>query len=81
MLRSGFQVRTVSTGHLACGMTWLIVDPARMSELLNRMIAGHLEEAAEILRREGADPQSAPHAGRVVVSPLAPSRWLIVGRA
>jgi DNA polymerase IV (family X) len=26
-----------------------------MSELLNRMIAGHLEEAAEILRREGAD--------------------------
>lgn len=28
-----------------------------MSELLNRLIAGHLEEAAEILRREGADPQ------------------------
>jgi DNA polymerase (family 10) len=27
-----------------------------MSQLLNRMIAGHLEEAAEILRREGADP-------------------------
>jgi hypothetical protein len=28
-----------------------------MSELLNRMIAGRLEEAAVILRREGADPR------------------------
>ena len=28
-----------------------------MSELLNRMIAGHLEEAAETLRRDGADPR------------------------
>ena len=28
-----------------------------MSELLNRLIAGHLEDAAEILRREGADPR------------------------
>ena len=28
-----------------------------MSVLLNRMIAGHLEEAAEILRRGGADPR------------------------
>jgi len=28
-----------------------------MSELLNRMIAGHLEEAAELLRRQGADPR------------------------
>jgi hypothetical protein len=28
-----------------------------VSVLLNRMIAGYLEEAAEILRREGADPR------------------------
>jgi hypothetical protein len=28
-----------------------------MSELLNRMIAGRLEQAAEILSREGADPR------------------------
>ena len=28
-----------------------------MSQLLNRSIAGHLEDAAEILRHEGADPQ------------------------
>ena len=28
-----------------------------MSQLLNRMIAGHLEEAAELLRRQSADPR------------------------
>ena len=30
-----------------------------MSELLNRMIAGRLEQAVEILSREGADPRFA----------------------
>ena len=57
-LRQRIAGRTViqaSMGRYAC---CLARDRLRaMSELLNRMIAGHLEEAAELLRREGADPR------------------------